>query len=413
MRHILYYKIIMTQAALTHEASLSTRSTLLPAAPPAAAPRSDEDAERLRAFGARLDAIRARVERDLGAADVEHIKKVRAFSRAMEVTGRTLIHVALDPVTYSVGIVALWLHKQVEATEIGHSALHGAYDKLPGAEAFRSDGFDWRVPIDEESWHTGHNIKHHQYTNITGKDPDIHFGSIRLNRETPHRPIHYAQLPITALTWAHFGFGMNLHFTGVADLLSREPHEYDMLPDDKPETRRAAWRRLLRKYKTYYGRELVLFPALAGPMFGKVLFANWLTEVMRDVYSAATIFCGHVGEDVAAYPRGTRAGSRGAWYAMQVEAANNFEVPLPVSILCGALDRQIEHHLFPKMPPNRLREIAPEVRQACIDHGVEYRTGSWPRMLGKVMSRLWQLSFPDPTPGDAGVTSAAPARAGG
>ncbi len=391
----------MMQAALVPEASLSTP------VPPPTVPATDPDAERLRAFGLRLDAIRARVEQQLGAEDVEHIKQVRAFSRTMEWVGRGLIHVSLDPVTFSVGVAALWLHKQLEATEIGHSALHGAYDKLPGAEAFRSKGFDWRVPIDEASWHTGHNIKHHQYTNITGKDPDIHFGSVRLNEETPHQPIHYAQLPITALTWATFGFGMNLHFTGVADLLTGDPTKYDMLPDDKPETRRGAWRAALRKYVPYYTREYVAYPALAGPMFWKVILGNALTELMRDLYSAATIFCGHVGEDVAAYPRGTRAGGRGAWYAMQVEAANNFEVPLPVSMLCGALDRQIEHHLFPKFPPNRLREIAPEVRQACEDHGVAYRTGSWPRMLGKVGKRLWQLSFPGRRPGDGAVTGVA------
>ena len=112
----------------------------------------------------------------------------------------------------------------------------------------------------------------------------------------------------------------------------------------------------------YYLKNYVFFPALAGPMFWKVLLGNWLAETMRDVYSAATIFCGHVGEDVASYPEGTRAHGRGEWYAMQVEAANDFEVSWPVSILCGGLDQQIEHHLFPQLAPQRLREIAPEVR---------------------------------------------------
>jgi linoleoyl-CoA desaturase len=124
------------------------------------------------------------------------------------------------------------------------------------------------------------------------------------------------------------------------------------------------------------------------------MLGNWLSELMRDLYSAATIFCGHVGDDVADYAEGTRAGSRGRWYQMQIEAANNFEVPLPVSILCGALDRQIEHHLFPRFPTTRLREVAPEVRAACIEAGIEYRTDTWPRTLAKVGRRLWKLSFP-------------------
>jgi NADPH-dependent stearoyl-CoA 9-desaturase len=354
------------------------------------------EAERMRQFAARIDAIRARVEAEIGAEDVAHIKKVRAFSNAMQLTGRFLIHVSLDPVTFSLGVGALWLHKQLEATEIGHTALHGAFDKLPGAEAFKSKGFDWKTPIDEESWHHGHNVLHHQYTNVTGRDPDIHFGAVRLNERTPHETTHYFQLPIALWAASNFGAVMNLHFTGVEDILRRKghPERFDILADDKPETVRAAWGKALRKYIPYYAKEYVLFPALAGPLFPKVLLGNWLSEVMRDLYSAATIFCGHVGEDVADYPEGTRAGGRGAWYKMQIESANDFEVPLPISMLCGALDLQIEHHMFPKFPTNRLREIAPEVKAVCAEFGVRYKTDTWPRTLGKVVRRLWKLSFP-------------------
>ncbi len=352
------------------------------------------DDVRLREFARRIDAIRARVEADLGEKDVAYIRKVRRFSTAMEITGRTLIHVSLDPVTFSAGVVALWLHKQLEATEIGHTALHGAFDKLPGAEDLASEGFRWKTPIDEEAWHQGHNIRHHQYTNIAGRDPDIRYGGIRLNRRTPHKPHHRNQMLMTALSWSHFAAGMNLRFTGAEEVLSKD-EPYDFLPDRSPQSIRAAWRKALRKFVPYYAREFVFFPALAGPGFAKVLLGNWLSEIMRDVYSAATIFCGHVGEQVADYPEGTRAHGRGQWYRMQVEASNDFEVPLPISMLCGALDRQIEHHLFPRFPTNRLREIAPEVRQACHDCGVQYRTDTWPRTLARALRRIWDLRLPD------------------
>ncbi|MBZ0252469.1 MAG: fatty acid desaturase, partial [Candidatus Methylomirabilis sp.] len=312
-------------------------------------------------FGEAIDAIRKRVEAEIGEADLAHVKKMRRFSQAMEVTGRVLIHASFEPVGFLAGVVALWLHKQVEATEIGHTALHGAYDDLPGADAFRSKGFDWKVPIDEESWKVGHNQRHHGATNVAGKDPDIHFGPVRLNAHTPHNPVHYAQLPFMLGVLApNFAFLMNLHFTGLSDVLADNgrPERFDFIERRDWKTAKSALRKALRKYGPYYGKEFVFFPLLAGPFFWKVLLGNWRTEVMRDVYSAATIYCGHVGEDVRDYPAGTQARGKGRWYAMQVEAANNFEVPLPVSILCGALDRQIEHHLFPKFPTNRLREIA-------------------------------------------------------
>jgi NADPH-dependent stearoyl-CoA 9-desaturase len=358
------------------------------------------EAARLRRFAETIDALRARVEAEIGAEDVAYIRKVRRCSLALEVAGRSLIHFSVDPITFAVGVAALWVHKQLETAEIGHTTLHGTYDKLPGADDFRSRTFRWRFPVDEQSWREGHNVRHHQYTNIAGRDPDIHFGQVRLNRRTPHQLRHYLQLPMVLVHSSHFGLAINVHVTGVIDALfgNGRPERLDFLPDDRAETKRAAYRRALRKLVPYYARELVFFPAFAGPFFGKVLLGNLLTEVLRDIYTAATVLCGHVGPDVADYPEGTRAGSRGAWYRMQVEAANNFEVPRLVSILCGALDLQIEHHLFPRFPTNRLRQVAAEVRQACADCGVAYHSEPWGRTLAKVGRQLWRLSFPDRPP---------------
>jgi linoleoyl-CoA desaturase len=352
--------------------------------------------ERHRLFGEELDAVKRGVTAAIGPLDVAYVRRVHRFSRAMEVAGRALIHFSFEPVGFMAGVVALFLHKQLQAAEIGHTVLHGAYDGLPGAEAFSSETFRWDIPIDEESWKKGHNLKHHGNTNVAGKDPDIHFGHIHLTDKTEAKPRASWTLPINvALVFANFGFVMNGHFTGLNDVLMDNglPTQLDVLPDRSKESVRLAWRRSLRKYVPYYLYNYVLFPALAGPFFWKVLLGNWLAETARDVYSAATIWCGHVGEDVESWPVGTKPSGRGEWYAMQVRAANNFEVPLPVSILCGGLDLQIEHHLFPTLPPHRLRAIAPEVRAICDKYGVPYKTGPWGRTLEKAyrhIARLWR-----------------------
>lgn len=352
----------------------------------------------LQEFGRKIDAIRDRIKGEIGDTDVEYIKRVDRFSRVAEALGRGLIHVSVEPVGFLSGVTLLWLHKQLQATEVGHTALHGTFDKLPNAERYHSQTFHWQTPIDEESWRYVHNQRHHSHTNIAGADPDIHFGPIRLTSHTPYKDHHRRQLGYTALLWSHFAFGINTQYTGMGDYLegNGRDNEFDFIEARTPEVFRSVLRKFLRKPVRYYAKELALFPALAGPMFWKVLLGNWMTEVMRDVYSAATIFCGHVGEDTAEYPEGTKASSRAEWYKMQVEATNNFDVPLPISILCGALDHQIEHHLFPRFPTNRLREVAPEVRKACEEHGVEYRSASWPRTLVKALRRIRQLSRPDP-----------------
>lgn len=358
---------------------------------------AEDRQERLREFGRALDEVRRQAEARIGREDVAHLQRVRRVSTVLEVVGRALIQVSLDPVSFFAGVGALFLHKQLETAEIGHTVLHGAYDGLPGAEAFQSKTFRWRTAIDEESWRTAHNVRHHGYTNVGGRDPDIHFGPVRLTSLTPHTPFHYVQVPWVLWESSLFLFGINVHVTGVIDAVfgNGRPERFDFLPARTPATVIAAFGRMLRKLIPHLAREYLLFPALAGPFFAKVLLGNWLSGTLCNYYSAATIYCGHVGEAVKEYAEGAHARSRGEWYSMQVEGSQNFEVPLAVSILCGALDRQIEHHLFPRLPTNRLREIGPEVRRICEQHGVSYRSETWPRALAGVFRRLWRLSLPD------------------
>lgn len=351
--------------------------------------------DRLRRFGEELDALKRRTLARVGPEDVRHVRRVNRFSRGMEIAGRTLIHFSVEPVTFFVGVFALWVHKQLQATEIGHTALHGVYDGLEGAERFSSKSFRWDLPIDEESWRHGHNVRHHGNTNIAGKDADIHFGTIRLTEQTPHVPRAAWKLPANVVfIWTHFGFVMNSHFTGLNDVFLDNglAGHHDFLPDRSAKSVREAWKKALRKYVPYYLVNYGFYPALAGPFFWKVLIGNWLAETARDVYSAATIWCGHVGDDVKSWPAGTKARGRGEWYAMQVEASNDFQVSWPISVLCGGLDMQIEHHLFPTIAPERLRAIAPEVREICRKYGVEYKTDSWGRTLRKALRHIAALA---------------------
>ncbi|MCO4746011.1 MAG: acyl-CoA desaturase [Proteobacteria bacterium] len=357
--------------------------------------------ERYRSFAQELNEVYAAARARMGDEDVAHVKRLNRFSRSSEAAGRLLIHFSFEPVGFAAGVLALWVHKQLQATEIGHPALHGCYDHLEGAEKFHSKNFSWDIGIDEEAWDEGHNRKHHPYTNVTGRDPDINFGPVRLNAQTPHRPIHYIQVPYTVLVlWPSFALGMNTHFTGLLDVFRDEP---EMLKDKSRSSVLGAVKKALRKAIPHYGKEYVFYPALAGPFWWKVALGNWTAGTLRNVYSAASIFCGHIGSEVVDYPEGTKAKGRGHWYEMQVQSAQNFQVPYVLSVLCGGLDYQIEHHLFPKLPPERLREIAPDVQRICAEHGVSYRTGSWVEILGDAFGQLWQLSFPEPTPAFAGA----------
>lgn len=355
--------------------------------------QADElEARRIAAFGREIEALRREIEPQLGEEDAQHIRKIGRLSRQLEWLGRGLIHFSFEPVGWGLGTAALWAHKSLELMEIGHMALHGAYDGLPDAERFQSERFHWKAPIDEARWKIGHNVRHHQYTNIQGRDPDLNFGQLRLSARVPYRAAHVLQ-PVTNLfSWFGFTTAINLHVTGLLQVYLNQPAS-EAPGESQRATVAEAHRTFLSKWSRYYGREYVLFPLLAGPFFGKVLLANWLSDVGRDFYAGAIIYCGHVG--ARDFPSDAEPATRAHWYAMQVEAARDVELPAWLSILSGALDLQIEHHLFPRFPPNRLRQVAPRVRAICREYGVDYHSDSWPRSLRAVFGELRRLAARD------------------
>jgi linoleoyl-CoA desaturase len=353
------------------------------------------DVERLRLFGAAIDEIRKRVEAQVGEEDLRYFRRLDRFSKTMEIVGRTLIHFSIEPVSFFTGVGALWLHKQLQTEEIGHAVLHGVFDHLPEAKEYHSKSYHYETPVDEQSWLHSHHGHHHAHTNIVGKDDNLHFGFLRLTEDTPHRWYHRLQLPYTLFVLSpNFTFLTNVHVTGLNDLLfgNGRPEQFDLVKDRSWSTIKTSVKRAMRKYVPYYAKEYVFFPMLAGPLAPKVMFGNWLAEAMRDLWLAATIYSGHV-VDVKVYPEGTRPKGRGERYAMQAEATCNFVASWPVSVLSGGLDCHIEHHLFPHLPPNRLREIRAEVQAVCEAHGVRYRREeSWLGLLGKIGARISELS---------------------
>jgi fatty acid desaturase len=374
----------------------SRRKTKRHQSPPKMTARSPWNEKKYAAFAGELDAVHEAVKAQLGKKDVDYIKKVEKVARFSEIIGRFLIHFSLDPMTWSAGVFALSLHHQLHATEIGHSALHGSWDGMAGAQLFYSKFFKWKTPVDEESWKKEHNILHHQYTNILGKDPDLSYGMIRAAEKVPWLPYHLIQT--TQLFWTApiFLWVIATYATGLNDVLLplRGKFYAQVIPDKKFKTVMGVLVKTFRKMVPYSVTNFVFWPLMAGPFWWKVLGGNLTADMIRNIYSAATIYAGHFGDDLKYFEPDFKPRGRGQWYKAQVEAAHNYDVPLPISILCGGLDTQIEHHLFPKLPPNRLREIQPKVQKICERYGVKYHRNKWGKNLKKTFKRLTKLSLP-------------------
>jgi fatty acid desaturase len=60
----------------------------------------------------------------------------------------------------------------------------------------------------------------------------------------------------------------------------------------------------------------------------------------------------------------------------------------------GALNYQIEHHLFPTMPRNKLREAQQIVRAYCEQHSIPYHETGMLQSYQEILGYLHAVSAP-------------------
>jgi len=341
--------------------------------------------DRIEAFGAELDALRRRIQDDLGQRDVDHIRAVIRTANVSEAAGRVLLHFGLGPVTFVAGVAALATAKILENMEIGHNVMHGQYD-WTGDPALAGRAYEWDTVSTGDGWRHSHNYEHHTFTNVLGKDRDVGYGLLRMSEEQRWSARCLLQPAYAVGLALAFEWGVALHDLRLEDYLRGRRPLSELRRRARPMLGKAGW----QLFKDYG-----LFPALALWNAPRVLAGNLLANVTRNVWAFAIIFCGHFPDGVQVYRPETLEGeTRGRWYLRQLRGSANFEGGRVFHVLSGHLSHQIEHHLFPDLPGARYPEIAAEVRAICERYGVPYNTGSFRAQFASVVARIVRLSLP-------------------
>jgi fatty acid desaturase len=78
----------------------------------------------------------------------------------------------------------------------------------------------------------------------------------------------------------------------------------------------------------------------------------------------------------------------------QVLTSRNVHGGKLVDFTLGALNYQVEHHLFPTMPRPNLRRAQPIVRAFCAQKNIEYTQCGWLRTYGYVLEHLHTVGAP-------------------
>ena len=160
----------------------------------------------------------------------------------------------------------------------------------------------------------------------------------------------------------------------------------------------------MREFSAKAGRQVVkdyvAYPAVTslspGATFKSTLKANAVANVIRNVWANAVIFCGHFPDGAEKFTKTDMVGeTKGQWYLRQMLGSANFEGGPALRFMSGNLCHQIEHHLYPDLPSNRLHEISVRVRQVCDKYDLPYTTGSFLMQYGKTWRTIAKLSLPD------------------
>jgi NADPH-dependent stearoyl-CoA 9-desaturase len=145
-------------------------------------------------------------------------------------------------------------------------------------------------------------------------------------------------------------------------------------------------------------KQLVARKSFREP-FKRTAQANAVSNIMRNLWAHAIIFCGHFPDQTYTFSEEeTKDETRGATYVRQLIGAANIEGGPMFHVISGNLGYQVEHHLFPDMPSTRYGEIAPKVREICKKYELPYNTGPFFQQWGMVNRTIIRLAFPGGKP---------------
>ncbi|MCU0695656.1 MAG: fatty acid desaturase [Myxococcaceae bacterium] len=355
----------------------------------------------LEGFERELRAMRAEAVANLGPEDVAHLKKLERWGHWCTAAGYATAWVFPNPLSMallSLGSTSRW-------TIVAHHVLHKGLDRIDSAPArLTSKGFakgwrrllDWPEWMEPEAWCHEHNVLHHAYTNEVA-DPDLVEHNLEALRRAPlPKVVKQALLALSAATWK-----LTYYAPNTLQVLQRRrrrssgdgrtqrddgrgPESMLEAFDVRTTEGREVWGALL----PYAALRFVGLPALflpLGPLTSLSVALNSLgAEVLSNLHCFVIIVPNHAGDDLERFD-GPPA-SRAEWFVRQVRGSVNFKTGGDLNdFLHGFLNYQVEHHLFPDLPPRAYQRLQPKVKALCEKYGVPYRQESVWKRLGQLV----------------------------
>ena len=254
-----------------------------------------------------------------------------------------------------------------------HDANHGAFSSNKRVNAVIGKVLDL-VGGSSAMWKIQHNVLHHSFTNIEGLDEDIDTpGILRFTPDRPLRKVHKLQF---IYAWFFYSI-MTLFWMTAKDWLALARYRKKGLIKGSGSTvPELVWEMIVSK--TVYFIYILLLPALlSGLPFWQILLGWVVMHSVTGLLLASIFQPAHVLEDLQFSQAETGAKMEDDNFLHQLKSTANFGTGSGIfTWMCGGLNHQIEHHLFPNVCHIHFRDLAPIVKRTAEEFGLPYRAST-------------------------------------
>lgn len=277
---------------------------------------------------------------------------------------------------------------------VSHDAIHGAYSSRKWVNDLLSFSFN-TLGASPYIWRISHNVVHHTYTNIPGHDEDIEVapGLVRLS---PEDKLNYLQ------RFQHYYAFVLYGLASISWVLRKDFKKFF-----QKGIGNYAHKHKTMDYVRLFGYKLMYyFLFIFVPIwFMNLSFAQWLLgfvcmHMVQGLVIGLVFQLAHVVEDTEFPATNENGDIEEAWAIHQMRTTANFgRKDWLTNYLCGGLNMQVEHHLFPTVCHVHYAAISDIVKETAIEFNVPYleNTSFWTamashyRMLRKLGAEEWTL----------------------
>ncbi|MDB5272301.1 MAG: fatty acid desaturase [Chitinophagaceae bacterium] len=251
---------------------------------------------------------------------------------------------------------------------VAHDAIHGAYSSSDRVNNVMATFFNL-LGANVYVWKVTHNVVHHTYTNIPGHDEDLEIapGLIRVTEQDQLKGIHRYQ---------HY-YGFLLYCLASLSWVLRKDYmkffkEKIGQTDNALPPKSEIFKLFFYKF-VYYIMFIVVPLIVLDVTWWQFIIGFFGMHFVEGLVLGLVFQLAHLVEGTELIEANEEGNIEEAWAIHQMQTTANFAShSFMATWLCGGLNMQVEHHLFPKICHIHYPKISAIVKETALEFGVPY-----------------------------------------